>query len=102
MLLSAPVLFAASAGTGVLGLVIAYKKPLAALVPVAIVLALTAATILQLRDPFALALAHRHEMESWDYIAVLFWSTVIGLSLPALGVYLRALRKGGRGLRTKN
>lgn len=52
-------LFTLSARLGVLGLVMAYKRNWAAIVPVLAVLAIAAATIVQLRDPLSLTPARK-------------------------------------------
>jgi hypothetical protein len=93
MLLPVWVLFTLSAGLGVLGLVMAYKRNWVAIVPVLAVLAIAAATIVQLRDPLSLAPQYRRATHNWGYIAMLFWSVVLGVTLPVIGSYLGARRK---------
>jgi hypothetical protein len=93
MLLPVWALFILSAGLGALGLVMAYKRNWAAIFPVVAVLAIAATTIVQLRDPLSLAPQYRRATQSWDYIAMLFWSIFLGVTLPLIGSYLGARRK---------
>jgi heme/copper-type cytochrome/quinol oxidase subunit 4 len=93
MLLPVWALFTLSAGLGVLGLVMAYKRNWAAIVPVLAVLGIAAATILQLRDPLSLSPQYQRATQNWDYIAMLFWSVVLGVTLPVIGSYLGGRRK---------
>ena len=83
-------LFTIFAGLGVLGLVLAYKRSWAAVVPVLAVLTIVAATIVQLRDPFSLAPRYFRAAQNWDYAAALYWSVVLGIALPVIGIYLGA------------
>jgi hypothetical protein len=93
MLLPVGALFAICAGLGVLGFVMAYKRNWATIVPVLAVLATAAASIVQLRDPFSLAPQYRRATQNWDYMAMLFWSVVVGVTLPVIGFYLGGRRK---------
>jgi len=91
MLLSAWTLFTVCAGLGILGLVFAYKRNWAAVVPVIAVPIIALITIAQIRDPQGLSPQYRTATQGWDYIAMLFWSVVLGVTLPVIGLYL-----GGR------
>lgn len=93
MLLSAWTLFTVCVGLGLLGLVLAYKHNWAAVVPVIAVLVIAAITIAYLRDPLGLVLRYRRIPENGAYILVLFWSVVLGVSLPVIGLYLSGRRK---------
>jgi hypothetical protein len=91
MLLPGWALLALSAGLGALGLMAAYKRNWAAIVPVLAVLGIAATTIVQLRDSLGLAPQYRRATQDWAYVAILFWSVVLGVTLPVIGSYL-----GGR------
>jgi hypothetical protein len=91
MLLPAWALFTLSAGLGVLGLVLAYKRNWAAVVPVLAVLATAAATIVQLRAPLSLAPQYRHATQNWDYSLMLLCSVVAGVTLPVTCPVIRLL-----------
>jgi hypothetical protein len=52
------------------------------------ILCIVATTIAQLRDPLSLTPRYRRATESWAYVAMLFWSCVVGLTLPVVGLYL--------------
>lgn len=93
MLLSAWTLFTVCAGLGVLGLVFAYKRTWAAVVPVIAVFVIALITVAELRDPLGLAPQYRRATQGWDYILMLFWSVVLGVSLPVIGLYLGGRRK---------
>jgi hypothetical protein len=88
MLLPAWALFTFSAGLGALGFMMAYKRNWAAIVPVLAVLGIAAATIVQLRDSLGLVPQYHRAMQNWGYIATLFWSVVLGITLPVIGSYL--------------
>ncbi len=90
MLLPGWVLFTTCAAIGVTGLVIARKKPWAAAISFIAILCIVGTTIVQLRDPLSLMPQDRHATQSWGYIAMLFWSCLVGLTLPVLGLYLRS------------
>jgi len=89
MLLPGWVLFTTCTAIGVTGLVIARKKPWAAAVSFIAILCIVGTTIVQLRDPLRLTPQDRRATESWGYIAMLFWSCIVGLTPPVLGLYLR-------------
>jgi hypothetical protein len=76
------------------GLLMAYKHKRAAIVPVLIVLAIATFTILRLRDPLTLAPQYRRATQDWFYIVALFWSVILGLTLPIVGRYLGAREEG--------
>jgi len=88
MLLLSWVLITACAILGATGLVAAYKKPWTIGLVFVAILSISAVTIVQLRDPLGLPVAQRREAETFGYVAVLFWSTVAGLILPVIGLYL--------------
>jgi hypothetical protein len=93
MLLPAWALFTLLAGLAILGFLTAYKRNAAAMFPVLAVLGIAAVTIVQLRDPLGLAPQNRPVTQNWGYIAILFWSVVLGLTLPAIGWYRGGRRK---------
>jgi hypothetical protein len=90
MLLLGWALFTMCAAVGAAGLVMAYRKPWVAIPAFIAVLCIAGATILRLRDPLVLPPRYRHETETWSYIAALFWSCVVGFTLPVVGLYLRS------------
>jgi uncharacterized membrane protein len=84
-------LFVLCVGLGLSGLWMAYTHRRAAFVPVLVVLIVAFFTIL--RDPLALGPQYRRATQDWSYIAALFWSVVLGLTLPIVGIYLGARNK---------
>lgn len=93
MLLPGWVLLLVCAGLGFLGLWMAYAHKRAAIVPVLVVLAIATFTILRLRDPFTVAPQYRRATQDLSYIVALFWSVILGLTLPIVGRYLSARKK---------
>jgi hypothetical protein len=93
MLLPGWFLFTTCTAIGVAGLVIARKKPWVAALSFIAILCIVGTTIVQLRDPLSLTPQDRHATEAWGYIAMLFCSCVVGLTLPGLGLYLRSKRR---------
>ena len=98
MLLPSWGLIAVCTAIGTAGLIAADKKAWGATLAFIPVLCIIAATIVRLRDPFGLTPETRQNAETWGYLAALFWSVVIGLSLPVVGIYLGRSRnqKPGR------
>jgi hypothetical protein len=94
MLLPSWALLGVCVGFGFSGLWMAYSHKRAAVVPALLVLAIAALTIWRLRDPLALSPEYRRAAQDWSYIAALFWSVVLGLTLPILGRYLGARKRG--------
>jgi hypothetical protein len=92
-MLSPWALFVVCAVLGAIGLGISYKQRWAAVVPVAAVLALVMFTIFRLRDPFSIPPEYQGVTQDWSYVAALFWSAVVGTTLPLLGKYLRSRKK---------
>jgi ABC-type spermidine/putrescine transport system permease subunit I len=88
MLLPGWALFVLCVGLGFSGLWMAYTHRRVAVVPVLAVLAIAFFTILRLRDPIGLAPQYRRATQDWSYVAALFWSVVLGLTLPIVGIYL--------------
>jgi hypothetical protein len=80
-------------GLGLSGLWMAYTRRRAAVFPVLVVLIVAFFTILRLRDPLALAPQYRRATQDWSYIAALFWSVVLGLTLPIVGIHLGARKR---------
>jgi len=85
---------------GVAGLIGAYWKPWAAVSAIISVVCVTAATIVQLRDPLSLRIETRQHAGTLGYLAALYWAFVIGVALPVIGLYLRA-RSSSRNPPTK-
>lgn len=94
MLLPGWVLFTTCTAVGVAGLVIAQKKPWVATLSLIANLCIVGITIVQLRDPLSLTPQNRPAAENWGYVAMLFWSCVVGLTLPVVGLYLRSRGRG--------
>jgi hypothetical protein len=92
MLLPGWCLITVCTAIGIAGLIAAYRKPWQAAFAFIPVLCVTAATIVRLRDPLGLTIETRRYADTWDYLAALFWSSVIGLTLPVVGVYLNRSR----------
>ena len=88
MLLPNWLLFTACTVLGAAGLVAAYRKPWTIAIAFVAILSVSAATIVRLRDPLGLPEIQRREAETWGYVAVLFWSSFVGLTLPVIGLYL--------------
>ena len=93
MLLPSWALWLLCVGLGFSALWMAYTQKRIAVVPVLIILAIATLTIWRLRDPLRLAPQYRSATQDWSYIVALFWSVVIGLSLPIVGRYLGARRR---------
>jgi hypothetical protein len=94
MLLPGWALFSTCTVVGVAGLVIAQKKPWAVVLAFISVLCIVGTTIVQLRHPLSLTPQNRLVTETWGYVAMLFWSCVVGLALPVVGLYLRSRGHG--------
>lgn len=93
MLLPSWGLITVCATIGLAGLIAAYKKPWTSVFAFIAVVCVTAATIVQLRDPSNLTIETRRYAETWDYLAALFWAFVIGVTLPIVGLYWRSHSK---------
>jgi hypothetical protein len=94
MLLPSWALFIACNAIGMAGLVMAQKKPWAVARAFISVFCVAGTKIVQLRDPLSLTPQNRLVTETWSYVAVLFWSCVVGLVLPVVGLYLRSRSRG--------
>lgn len=88
MLLPGWALFTVCAIVGVAGLIAAYRKPWTVALALVAILGISVVSIIQLRDPLGLPAAQRREAETWNYVAALFWSSVVGFTLPVIGLYL--------------
>lgn len=93
-------LFTVCAILGAAGLVAAYRKPWTIALAFLAILSISALTIVQLRDPLSLTVGERREAEALAHVAMLFWSSVAGLTLPLIGLYLGVTFQ--RANRTKN
>src|SRR5438034_10960406 len=99
MLLPSWALFTTCAAIGVAGLVIAQKKPWVAALSFICILCIVGTTIVHLRAPLSLTPQNRHTTETWGYVAMLFWSCVVGFTLPVVGLYLRSRGRGSHTAR---
>jgi hypothetical protein len=90
MLLPGWALFATCVAVGAIGLVMTLKKPWALVVSSVVILYIASITIVQLRDPLGLKPRYQYATETWSYVVWLFWSCVVGLALPMIGLYLRS------------
>ena len=88
MLLPSWALIAVCAILGAAGLVAAYRKPWTIALAFLTILSISALTIVELRDQLGLPVGKRREAKTWAYVAALFWSSVVGLTLPIIGLYL--------------
>jgi hypothetical protein len=72
------------------GLAMTRKKSWALVVSSVVILCIASITIVQLRDPLGLKPQYQYATETWSYVVWLFWSCVVGLTLPAIGLYVRS------------
>jgi hypothetical protein len=66
------------------------KKPWALVVSSVVILCIASITIVKLRDPLGLQPQYQYATETWRYVVWLFLSCVVGLALPAIGLYVRS------------
>lgn len=88
MLLPGWALFTVCTVLGVAGLIAAYRKPWTIALAFVSILGISVVTIIQLRDPLGLSITQQREAETWGYVAALFWSVIVGFTLPVIGLYL--------------
>jgi hypothetical protein len=94
MLLPGWALFTTCTAIGVSRLVIAQKKPWVVVLALISILCIAGTTIVQLRNPLSLTPQNRLVTETLGYVAMLFWSCIVGLTLPVVGLYLRSKGRG--------